>query len=469
VPVDPEPGILDLGGAARAFHIVGVGGGNMNTIASVLAAMGHRVSGSDQKASPVLDRLERQGVRTYIGHAAANVRDVDAVAFSTAVQQDNVELAEARRRDVPTLSRADILAAICRTRRTLAVSGTHGKTTTTAMLAAILVGTGTDPSYMVGGELADGQGGAHWGTGAWLVVEADESDGTFLRLPAEGVIVTSVEADHLDHYGDLATLEGAFAQFVAQAPGPKVVCLDDAGAAQLATHAGAPPVVSYGTAAGADCRARDVELAACSARFAVTAAGRDLGSFQLALPGLYNVRNATAALAMATAIGVEPDVARAALAGYRSVGRRFELRGTSHGVTYIDDYAHNPGKVRAVLAAARVGGWGRVVAVFQPHRYTRTASLWPEFAGAFADADMVVVTGIYAAGEPPLPGVTGRLVADAVRAACPGLAVEYAEERSDLVQLLRRRLQPGDLCLTMSAGDLTTLPDELLAEEHDRS
>ena len=442
----------------------------MNTIASVLAAMGHRVSGSDQKSSPILERLERQGVRTYIGHDAAHLGGVDAVAFSTAVQQDNVELAEARRRGVPTLSRADILAAICRTRRTLAVSGTHGKTTTTAMLAAILSGTGTDPSFMVGGELAGGQGGAHWGRGPWLVVEADESDGTFLRLPAEGVIVTSVEADHLDHYGDLATLEAAFAQFVAQAPGPKVVCADDAGAAPLAAgaDAGAAPVLTYGTSAGADVQAREVEVAASSASFAVTAFGRDLGRFQLDVPGLYNVRNATAALAMATAIGVGPDVARAALAGYRGVGRRFELRGTKHGVTYVDDYAHNPGKVRAVLAAARVGGWGRVVAVFQPHRYTRTASLWPEFAGAFADADMVVVTGIYAAGESPVPGMSGRTVADAVRAASPGLVVEYAEQRSDLVQLLRRLLQPGDLCLTMSAGDLTTLPDELLAEEPGR-
>jgi UDP-N-acetylmuramate--alanine ligase len=467
VLIDPVAAISDLTGGPRAFHIVGVGGGNMNTIASVLAAMGHRVSGSDEKPSPVLERLGRQGIRAFVGHDPAHVDAVDAVAFSTAVKDDNVELVEARRRGIPTLSRADVLAAICRTRRTLAVSGTHGKTTTTAMLAAILVESGTDPSFMVGGELPGGRGGAHWGQGPWLVVEADESDGTFLRLPAEGVIVTSVEADHLDHYGDMAALEAAFAQFVAQAPGPRVVCLDDAGAARLALAdtASAPPgtVITYGTAEAAHCRAFDVELGASSARFGAIDDGHDLGPFDIALPGLYNVRNATAALAMATALGIGPDVARAALAGYRSVGRRFELRGTAQGVTYVDDYAHNPGKVRAVLAAARAGGWGRVVAVFQPHRYTRTAALWPEFAHAFVDADLLVVTGIYPAGESPVPGVSGRLVADAVRASCPALPVEYLEDRAGLVELLRGRLQPGDLCLTMSAGDLNTLPDELLA------
>jgi UDP-N-acetylmuramate--alanine ligase len=478
VPTDPVAAISDLTGGARAFHIVGVGGGNMNTIASVLAAMGHRVSGSDEKPSPVLERLERQGVRIFVGHDPAHVGRVDAVAFSTAVKDDNVELVEAGRRGIPTLSRADVLAAICRTRRTLAVSGTHGKTTTTAMLAAILVETGTDPSFMVGGELPGGRGGAHWGQGPWLVVEADESDGAFLRLPAEGVIVTSVEADHLDHYGDMAALEAAFAQFVAQAPGPRVVCLDDAGAARLAPAGAAsapllgPPgaasaapgsVVTYGTAEAAHCRAVDVELGASSAHFEAIADGHDLGRFDIALPGLYNVRNATAALAMATALGIGPDVARTALANYRSVGRRFELRGTARGVTYIDDYAHNPGKVRAVLAAARAGGWGRVVAVFQPHRYTRTAALWPEFAHAFVDADLLVVTGIYPAGESPVPGVSGRLVADAVRASSPALPVEYVEDRPGLVELLRGRLRPGDLCLTMSAGDLNTLPDELLA------
>ena len=361
----------------------------MNAIASVLVAMGHRVSGSDQHASPVLARLERQGVRTFVGHDAANVGDADVVAFSAAVKADNVELAEARRRGIPTLSRAQILAAICRTRRTLAVSGSHGKTTTTAMLAAILAGAGFDPSYMVGGELPGGQGGAHWGSGEWLVVEADESDGAFLHLPAEGVLVTSVEADHLDHYGDLAALEAAFARFVAQAPGPKAICLDDAGAARLVPPGPASSpvpsspgagVITYGTTAGATYRAGQVELGPMSASFDVTAGGEDLGRFHLALPGVHNVRNATGALAMAVAVGAEPNAARAALAAYRSVGRRFEMRGSRGGVTYIDDYAHNPGKVRAALAAARAGHWGRVVAVFQPHRYSRTAALGPSSA-----------------------------------------------------------------------------------------
>jgi len=436
----------------------------MNTIASVLAAMGHRVSGSDQRPSPVLERLELLGVHTFVGHEAANVGEVDAVAYSAAVPSDNVELAEARRRGVPTVPRAGILAAICATRRTLAVSGTHGKTTTTAMLAAILTEAGMKPSFMVGGELAGGRGGAYWGDGQWLVVEADESDGTFLGLPAEGALVTSIEADHLDHFGDLAGLEAAFSRFLGQAPGPRVVCLDDPGVARLAEQWAGPALISYGEAATTGFHVREVELVAAGASFSVVAAGQPLGRFHLSVPGRHNVQNAAGALAMAVSVGCEPEAARAALAAYRNVARRFELRGKAGGVTFVDDYAHNPGKVRAVLAAARLGGWRRVVAVFQPHRYSRTSALWEEFGRSFGDADVVIVTSVYPAGEHPLPGVSGRLVADAVRAHAPSKKVHYVEDRAALVPCVRGVLRPGDLCLTMSAGDLTTLPDELLAE-----
>jgi UDP-N-acetylmuramate--alanine ligase len=270
----------------------------------------------------------------------------------------------------------------------------------------------------------------------------------------------------MDHFGDMGALHASFARFVAQAPGPKVVCLDDPGAARLAGTAtsgtATSGVVTYGTSAEAAYRVSAVDLGATSASFNVSVGGRDLGRFGLGVPGLHNVRDATAALAMAMSIGAEPEAARSALAAFRSVGRRFEMRGARHGITYVDDYAHNPGKVRAALAAARAGGWGRVVAVFQPHRYTRTSALWLEFAGAFVDADVLVVTDIYPAGESPLPGVTGRLIADAVRAARPGLPLQYVEGRPELVQTLRRLLRPGDLCLTMGAGDLTTVPDQLL-------
>ena len=351
----------ELGAGPQRFHIVGVGGAAMNGIAGILAAMGHEVSGSDAQPSEVLERLQRLGVRTFVGHDAAHVGAADYVAASTAVRPDNPELAEARRRGIMTLSRADVLGSICRARRTLAVSGTHGKTTTTAMLAAVLVEAGLDPGFLVGGELAGAAGGANWGSAPWFVVEADESDGTFLQLGAEGVIVTSVEADHLDHFGDLAGLESAFAEFIRQAPGPKVVCVDDPGAAaacSVAPLAGLG-VTTYGTADAAAYRIGAVELGRASARFEVWAGGSHLGLFSVPAPGLHNVRNATAALAMACGIGVGVDTARSALASFQPVGRRFELRGSRDGVTYIDDYAHNPGKVRAALAGpARAAGNG---------------------------------------------------------------------------------------------------------------
>jgi len=450
----------DLTGGPRRFHIIGIGGAAMNGIAALLIAMGHRVSGSDLKNSPVLERLSRLGARTFVGHDSSNVGDADFVAFSSAVKPGNVELEEARRRGIPALSRAEVLAAICGSRRTLAVSGTHGKTTTTAMLAAVLTEAGFDPGYLVGGELPGGGGGARWSSGSWFVVEADEADGTFLRLGAEGVVVTNVEPDHLDYFGDEASLADAFEAFVAQAPGPRVVCSDDARASVLARTL--PGVVSYGTSAPSSYRISSVQLSAGGSRFEVSGNGSSIGHFELSVPGLHNVRNATAALAMAVEVGAAPGAARSALGRYSGVGRRFELRGSRDGITYIDDYAHNPGKVRATIAAAQQGQWERIVAVFEPHRYSRTAALWREFADAFDGADALVVTGLYPAGEEPLPGVSGRLVADAVSASHPGLQVEYAETRPDLVGVLRRVLRPGDLCLTMGAGDLTTLPSELL-------
>ena len=458
---DPRSRMPQVSTGPRWFHIVGVGGAGMNGIATLLAAMGHKVSGSDLQASPVLDRLDGLGVETFVGHDAANVGGADFVAFSSAIRSDNVELTEARRRGTTTLRRAELLAAICASRRTLAVSGTHGKTTTTAMLTAVLNEAGFDPGFLVGGELAEGRGGSGWGSGQWLVVEADEADGTFLELEAEGVVVTNVEPDHLDYFGDVDGLARAFEAFIRQAPGPRVVCLDDQTAASLARSV--PGVITYGTAEDADYCISAPQLSASGSSFEVSVAGRSLGRLELAVPGAHNMRNATAALAMATEVGAPIAAARAALASYRGVGRRFELRGTSGGVTYIDDYAHNPGKVRATLAAAQQGSWRRIVAVFQPHRYSRTAALWRDFADVFDGADALVVTGLYPAGEEPIPGVSGRLVAEAVSASHPALPVEYAESRLELVAVLTRMLRPGDLCLTMSAGDLTTLPSELLA------
>ncbi len=449
---------LDLSRPLR-IHVVGAGGAGMSAIATVLVAMGHHVSGSDLKDSSALQRLRSLGVDVAVGHDASHVQGVDVVAVSTAVPAANPEIVEAERLGVAVLRRAQVLAAITATRQTVAVAGTHGKTTTSSMLALILVEAGMQPSFIIGGDIASFGSGAAWGEGDWLVVEADESDGTFLDLDPRVALVTSVEADHLDHYGSLANMEAAYATFLAGAPDARVVCADDPGAARLGAQAGA---VSYGTSPGADYRMVEVTTGRDGGQFAVDHVGARLGEIRLPVAGMHNARNACGALVAALAIGAPFEAAERAMARYGGVARRFEYRGERAGVTYVDDYAHLPGEVRAALAAARSGGWGRVVAVFQPHRYSRTASLWQDFGDAFVDADLVVVTDVYGAGEAPRPGVNGRLVATAVEDAHPDQAVVYLPDHEGLVDYLRNSLRAGDLCLTLGAGDLTLLPDELL-------
>jgi UDP-N-acetylmuramate--alanine ligase len=451
---------LDLAVPMRV-HVIGVGGAAMSAIASILAAMGHTVSGSDLKDSPGLARLRALGVAVRIGHDAANVGDADLVAVSTAIPERNPELAGARSRGIRVASRADVLAAICSTRRTAAVSGTHGKTTTTSMLALASVAGGLRPSFLVGGELNEIGGGVVWDDrGEWFVVEADESDGTFVELPAEAVLVTNVEADHLDRWGDLAAIVDAFDRFLAQAPGPRVVCADEPNALALARRHGA---TTYGTHRDADWRIVDPVPERVGVRFRLERDGDDLGPVHLPVPGLHNARNATGALALAAAMGADLDPARAALARYAGVARRFQFRGEANGVTVVDDYAHNPGKVAAVLAAAKAGRWRRVVCVFQPQRYTRTASLWREFGPSFADADALVLTEIYAANETPIPGVTGKLLVDSALEARPWKRVAWLPRREDVVAYLGAELHPGDLCLLCGAGDITTWADDILA------
>ena len=448
----------------RAIHVIGAGGTGMAPITTVLAAMGHRVTGSDVKESPVIERLRALGVEVTIGQRAENIGpDVEAVTRSTAIPDTNVEVVETLRRGLPLLRRADALAGICAERRTIAVAGSHGKTTTTSMLALVLGEAGMRPSFIVGGELRSG-GNAVWDEPAgddrgWFVVEADESDGTFLELGAEVALVTSVEPDHLEYWGGWPQLEAAFDRFVAAAP-TRVVCLDDDGAAAAGAPHGA---VTYGTTEGADYRMSDVTGGRTGTSFTVDRRGERLGEVVLPVPGIHNARNACAALATALEIGVPFEPAARALARYAGVARRFQFRGERDGVTFIDDYAHLPGEIRSMLAAARDGGWRRIVCVFQPHRYSRMAALPPtDFADAFDDADVLVLTEIYAQGEAPRPGVTGKRVLDAVLDAHPGRRAFWFPGRADLASNVRSILRPGDLCLTLGAGDLTLLPDELL-------
>jgi UDP-N-acetylmuramate--alanine ligase len=329
------------------------------------------------------------------------------------------------------------------------------------MLALVLVEAGLRPSFIVGGEVNEIGTGAVWDDGEWLVVEADESDGTFLELGGEVAVLTSVEPDHLEFWGGWPALRDAFDRFLAGAA-TRVVCVDDLAAADLAAIHSAH---TYGTSEGAEYRMTEVHTGRAESRFTLVRGDEVLGEVYLPVPGLHNARNACAAAVTALVLGAPFAAVARALGRYGGVARRFQFRGERAGVTFVDDYAHLPAEVRAALGAARDGGWARVVCVFQPHRFSRTATLWHEFADAFTDADLLVVTGVYPAGEAPRPGVTGKLIVDVVLEAHPDQRVAYLPGRADLVGYLHRVLRPGDLCLTLGAGDLTSLPDELLRED----
>jgi len=450
-------GAFDLSRPLR-IHVVGAGGAGMSAIASVLSAMGNRVTGSDLKWSAALERLRPSGVALSVGHDAVAVGDADVITVSSAVPEGNPEVVEARRRGIRVLTRAEMLAAVCARRRCVAVSGTHGKTTTTSMLSLILVEAGLRPSFLIGGDVNEIGTNAVWDTGEWLVVEADESDGTFLELDPEIAVVTNVEPDHLDYYGSFEELVAAFDRFCDGRTGGVVAGADDALAAAVGGRHGADLV---GMSASASFRLRNEHRHGGGVAFDLWHGAENLGSLELPVLGAKIAQNAAIATVTALLVGASMEAASAALARFAGVARRYERRGEANGVRFVDDYAHLPTEVHAVLAAAR-GEAERLVVVFQPHRYSRTAALGEQFADAFDGADVVIVTDVFGAGEAPVPGVTGKVVADAVRRAHPDTDVNFVAGRAELRQYLARRLRPGDLCLTLGAGDLTTLPDELL-------
>ncbi len=430
----------------------------MSAIAEILLGTGHLVTGSDLALSAPMKRLAEAGVQTFVGHDASQIGDAEVVAISTAIPPTNPEVIAATEAGIPVLRRAEILTAITATWRTVAVAGTHGKTTTSAMLTAALQGANLDPAFIVGGDLRDLGKGAAVGTGDLLVVEADESDGTFVELDSFGVIVTNVEPDHLEHYGGFDGLKAAFVRFIEQAPGPKLVCLDDPGSAALVNTI--EGVVSYGLLPSADWRIVDALPTPRGVTFTV-AGPRDRYEIRLRQPGLHNARNATAALVMAIELGADGREAAEALSNFGGVGRRFEERGEIDGIRLVDDYAHLPTEVMSALQAGRSQHAGRLFAVFQPHRYSRTEQLWSTFTNAFVDADVLIVTGIYTAGEAPRAGISGALIADDVRSAHPDADVRYIEQLDDVVAELVGEMRSGDLCMTLGAGDLTNVPDRV--------
>jgi UDP-N-acetylmuramate--alanine ligase len=436
----------------------------MSAIAAVLARMGHQVSGSDLRESDRTERLRAMGVVVHIGHDAAHLgQPLEAVIISTAVPATNPEVVAATERGVPVLRRAEALAAIVRTRRGIAVAGSHGKTTTSSMLTLCLRAAGWQPSFLIGGDLNEVGTNAAYDDGEWLVVEADESDGTFLELAPEAGIVTNIEADHLDHYGDFPALVAAFHTFVDGLPGARVVSADDPITRELARdHAN---VVTVGTSDDANYRIESYAGSRSGSRFDLTRDRELIGTIELPVPGAHNAANAATAATLALEIGVPFDAVRTALAGFGGVARRFQFRGEINGVTLVDDYAHIPGEVAAMVRAAREGDWNRVVVIFQPHRYTRTARLWRDFADSFIDADAVVLTDVYPAGEIPQPGISGRLLVRSVLDAHPTLPVTYLPRHSDVVDHALRLTRPGDMLLALGAGDVTTVLDEWLGAE----
>ena len=454
---DPCPSLDTV----RTIHVIGVGGPGMSAIASVLIGMGHAVSGSDVVESPVLDRLRSEGVSVHVGHDESNL-DIapDLVAVSTAIPDDNVEVSAARDRAIPVVRRNTLLPAMTAGRRTIAVTGTHGKTTTSSMLALILIEAGMEPGFLIGGDISQLGTNARWGSGEWFVLEADESDGSGFAVDHEAVIVTNIEADHLEHHGTFANLRRSFEGFVSSTTGPVVLCADDPVASVIARDGGA---TTYGLAPDATIGISALEPSRSGIGFDVTAHGERLGRVELPLPGTHNATNACAAIALALEIGVPFERCVAALERFGGVRRRFEPRGAAGGVVFVDDYAHLPTEIAATVSAGRSGDWRRLVVVFQPHRFSRTESLWRDYADAFVGVDLLVLNGIYAAGESPRDGVTGRLILDAVTAAHPDQAVVYVEDRGSLAAIVAGLVEPGDLCLSVGAGDITGLADEVIA------
>ena len=463
-PVEPVP-VGELG----RVHFAGIGGAGMSGIARILLARGVAVSGSDAAPSDLLDELAALGAVIHLGHDGAHVGDADTLVVSSAIRPDNPELTEARRRGIRVLHRAAALGSAMLGRRGIAIAGTHGKTTTTSMLTTILRGCGADPAYVIGGILAETGLGAADGSGAEFIAEADESDGSFLMLSPQAAVVTCIEADHLDNYGSLAEIEAAFLAFARRiSPGGLLVTsADDPGARALAAAAADLPVRqrTYGAAAGADYRVSDVTPHGMATRLTVTPGRRAPVSIpggipvQIRVPGRHNAMNAAAALATAIELGYPAGQVADGLAAYGGARRRMEFKGEADGVRVLDSYAHHPTELTADLTAARdVAAGGRVIAVFQPHLYSRTRIFAAGFAAALGLADEALVLDVYAAREDPEPGVTGHLIAAAV----PGGA-HYLPDRGEVPAAVASLAKPGDLVLTMGAGDVTALGPLIVA------
>jgi UDP-N-acetylmuramate--alanine ligase len=444
-------------------HFVGIGGAGMSGIAEILLTLGYQVSGSDGRRGEAVERLERLGAKVWIGHDAHHAEGADVVVYSSAVPRDNVELQAARRRQVPVIPRAEMLAELMRLKYGIAVAGTHGKTTTTSMIGAVLAEGRLDPTIVVGGRVIGLGANARLGRGEYLVAEADESDRSFLKLSPTLAVVTNIDREHLDAYRDLADVQEAFVGFVNKVPfyGCAVLCADDAPVGEILPRV-ERRVLTYGLSARASVSARDLVLEPTGSSYTATVEGRELGPVTVGVPGAHNVTNSLAAVAVGLDLELPFEAIRAGLAAFAGVDRRLQRRGEAGGVLVIDDYGHHPTEIRATLETLRlVAGGRRTLVLFQPHRFTRTQALWDDFCTAFAGADVLRLVDIYPASEEEIPGISSEALARAIAAhGHPDVAwlgaVAGASER------LARELRPGDVVLTLGAGHVWTAGEELL-------
>ncbi len=455
-------------GRIRSIHFVGIGGVGMSGIAEVLLDAGFAVSGSDLRENEYSRRLTKKGATFFTGHAASHVAGADVVVFSSAVPRDNPELVEARARAIPVIPRAEMLGELMRLKDGIAIAGSHGKTTTTSLVATVLRDAGLDPTVVIGGKLNALGSGAARGAGDLLVAEADESDGSFLHLTPAIAVITNIDPEHLDHYGDLAHVKEAFVAFANRVPfyGLVVACLDHPNVQDVLPSID-KRVATYGLAAQADYRARNPRTAGLTVSFEVVRRGEDLGTFEVRMPGMHNVLNALAVIAVADELRVPHDELRKALATFGGVQRRFTVVGElpfegGEPAVIVDDYAHHPAEIVATLDAAQRAYERRLVVAFQPHRYSRTHLLFDDLVRAFNRADVVFVTDVYAAGEAPIEGADSASLVRAIRAH-GHRDVTHVPQRVDLPSALRARLRPGDVILTLGAGDITRTGRELLA------
>ena len=449
------------------FHFTGIGGIGMSGIAEVLLNLGYEISGSDLRLSPTTERLAALGARVYEGHAASNVAGSRALVISSAVDEQNPEVQEARRLQIPVIPRGELLAELMRLKYGIAVAGSHGKTTTTSMTATILNFAGLDPTVVVGGRVGTmGGSNARVGRSDFLVVESDESDGSFLKLAPIIAVVTNIDREHLDHYPSLDAIRDAFIEFVNKVPfyGAVIVCLDDSNV-QSILPAVKRRTITYGTAAQAEMEATAIACGSFASDFDLRYRTSGLGRFHLGVPGRHNVLNAMAAVAVALELEVKPDTIREALATFTGVDRRFQVRGRERGITVIDDYGHHPTEIRATLDAARVCGFRRIHVLFQPHRYTRTFHLMDEFARAFHQADSLFVMDIYAASEKPIPGATAEALVDRIREFGPR-NVQHVVTIDRGVDALLGVAGEGDVAITLGAGNVWQAGEKLLARLH---